>query len=359
MLKVLLVSPLPPPYGGISHWTEMIKRYSESQDDISLQVLNIAPTWRDIHDLSIWKRVIGGGLQLIWNIIFFIKIVLKNRPDIVHLTTSGQLAVVRDIFILAICRILKIGTVYHIRFGRLPQILQTQTKEARFFCCAAKMAGHVVAIDQKTYEALVVEFYYSKVSLVPNCFDPSALPAVNHAPLHKVVFIGWVIPTKGIQELVEAWTLLDRSEWSLTIVGPGDDHYIDEVKKYGKENSRIAFVGPKNHSETMSLLNESTILVLPSYTEGFPNVVLEAMAACKAIVATNVGAIPEMLGKDRGILISPQDTLALSNALKTLMSDPVLCHKLAQAAYDYAQSCYSVQAVFSLYKNLWVAGVTK
>jgi glycosyltransferase involved in cell wall biosynthesis len=355
MLKVLLVSPLPPPYGGISHWTSMIKRYSDKQNDIKLDVLNTAPTWRNIHDLSIWKRVIGGTLQLMWNVIVFIKMILKKRPDAVHLTTSGQLAIGRDIIILLICRMLNIRSIYHIRFGRLPQILCNQTKEAKLFKYAARMADHIIAIDQATYNALINVFDANKLSLISNCYDPETLPPVNQMPLRKIIFIGWVIPTKGIKELVEAWSLVDSHDWTLSVVGPGDSDYIEDIKQYSKGKATINFTGAKNHHETMKLLNEASIFILPSHTEGFPNVVLEAMASGKAVIATKVGAIPEMLSKERGVLVSPKNSLELSKAIASLISDSVLRDKLAKSAYEYASINYSVEAIFSQYRNLWVA----
>ena len=57
-LRVCLIAPLPPPYGGISHWASMLERYTRLHaDDVELRVLDTAPKWRAVHDIAIWKRV--------------------------------------------------------------------------------------------------------------------------------------------------------------------------------------------------------------------------------------------------------------------------------------------------------------
>ena len=352
-LRVCLVSPLPPPYGGISHWTKMIEKYAGESDAVELQVLNTAPTWREIHDTAIWKRAVGGAFQLLRDLVSFLVILFKWKPNAVHLTTSGQLALVRDIVILLLSRVVKVNTVYHIRFGRIPDILRYKSKESLFFRMAASLAHHIIAIDKATYDALVGRFGASKVSLISNCYDPIALPSFFSAlQAHSVVFLGWVIPSKGVEELIDAWMSCESSDWTLSIIGPGDALYID-ILKQRTINKNVEYLGSMKHPDAMIQLNKASIFVLPSHTEGFPNVIVEAMAMGKAIIATDVGAIPEMLGSDRGVLVPSRDIEKLANALKSVMDNELLRENLGLAAREFAQSHYSIQSVFQSYLALW------
>ena len=93
--------------------------------------------------------------------------------------------------------------------------------------------------------------------------------------------------------------------------------------------------------------------MLPSYTEGFPNVILEAMALRKAIIATNVGAIPEMLEGESGVLIKPQDVNMLATELELLIYDDTRRLKLGQLAYEQARSSFSDDGIFSSLVDIW------
>jgi hypothetical protein len=68
-INILLISPFPPPMGGIAHWASMIYEYSLRRKDIQIQILNIAPAWRSIHSIGILRRSFGGGGQLIVDLV--------------------------------------------------------------------------------------------------------------------------------------------------------------------------------------------------------------------------------------------------------------------------------------------------
>jgi glycosyltransferase involved in cell wall biosynthesis len=115
----------------------------------------------------------------------------------------------------------------------------------------------------------------------------------------------------------------------------------------------IEFTGEKPHDEAMKMLAAADVFVLPSHTEGFPNVVLEAMALSKPVIATRVGAIPEMLGGDCGLLVEPQDVASLKMALARLMEDRELQRRLGREGYRRAVTQYSIDTVFLQYIDLW------
>lgn len=347
-MRICLIAPLPPPYGGISHWTQMIMRYGKTSG-VDIVLLNIAPRWRDLHDTAKLKRVVGGGLQLIKNMASFLGLLLFQKPDVVHLTTPGGMAVVRDVVFICISRFFLKPIVYHIRFGRAASLMSDRwAVESILFYMACKLSSKVIAIDEETYGVLKD---FGNAVLIPNCYDENELPSSSDFN-KNVVFIGWIIPTKGVEELISAWRRLAVDDWRLVFIGPGDPKYIDQLAGLSA-GFDIRFMGGMKHYDAMSVLAESSILVLPSYTEGFPNVVLEGMALGRAVIATSVGAIPEMLSGGAGVLVPPKNISELSRALNLLIHNPERCVKMGKIALEKAEMNYSLSSVFASYRILW------
>lgn len=353
-VHVLLISPFPPPPGGIGRWAEQITQAGSMRPaDVTFRSLDISPRWRAVHDMSPWKRVVGGGLQMLRDFLRFLKMI-RRRPDVVHLNSHGQLAPFRDIPILAVCRSKGIPSVYHMRFGRIPEIARSNTLEWKVLRRALALAHTVVAIDRQTFETLRKEFPDGRIRLLPNCVDMSQLPKVTNEPGLSPYFayLGHVIPTKGIRELMEAWRDLPPSHWRLRVAGTVDDNYRDELQRLSRSGS-VEFLGELSHQRAMELLAASEGLVLPSYTEGFPNVVAEAMALGKPTVATDVGAIPDMLDGGCGLVIRPRNVKELGAALDRLISDPPLRRAMGVQARVKVQTQYSIDRVLEQLLLIW------
>ena len=331
----------------------MVSEHASARSVIQLRVVNISPRWRAIDDFAIWKRVIGGSIQFIRDFAHVL-VQLCLRPHVVHLTTSGQFAVARDLLVMKAARLFKVPVIYHIRFGRVPQLAKANSREWRLISRAMRLAHTVIAIDGYTEQAIRDSLPEVRVVRIPNCVDISSLPkpSTPSSEEQTVMFLGWVIPTKGVEELIQAWASLRPDGWQLQVVGPGNTDYqhalMDKYQPTGLE-----FLGEKNHSEAMLLLADADVFVLPSYTEGFPNVVVESMALGKPIVATRVGAIPEMLSDGCGFLIEARDVDGLKSALTKLMADAELRQSIGARAQERAINDFSLDAVFERYMALW------
>jgi glycosyltransferase involved in cell wall biosynthesis len=351
-LRVCLISPMPPPYGGVANWVLLLHKYVSSHHNVELECVDTSPTWRAIDDLALWKRVLGGGLQLIRDYARFLR-QLRNKPDVVHLNTSARLALVRDVLILSTARRRQVPAVYHLRFGRVPQIAANRSREWRMLVRALRLATLIVAVDQETATTLHDRLPHLRVATIPNAFDPDELPGrqqPNSPP--TVVFLGWVIPTKGVSELVQAWADLRTSTWRCVIAGPGSTEYRQTLlDRFAPRN--LEFLPEQAHEDALALLAASELFVLPSYTEGFPNSVVEAMALGKAIIATEVGAITEMLSGGCGLTVPPRDAQALRIALERVMADDALRETLGRQGRERAEAEYSLDKVFDRLVSVW------
>jgi glycosyltransferase involved in cell wall biosynthesis len=162
----------------------------------------------------------------------------------------------------------------------------------------------------------------------------------------RLVFVGWLEREKGIFELIDACRQLhpDR-KFTLDIVGDG--HASEEarvlVTRYGLTEV-VRFRGWLQVPELTRTLIDGDVLVLPSWAEGLPNAVVEAMAARLAVVVTGVGAIPDVITDHRsGLLVAPQDSDSLRVAMAEVIDDGDLRERLAAEAYKIAVRDFGVE----------------
>lgn len=353
-MKVCLVAPVPPPYGGIGNWVLLMKKYVSTRTDVQLSYLNTAPVGRSIDGRTLFQRVVVQGFKMLAGRRELKKLIKNDRPDVIHMTTSGQLAAIRDIMLLKTAKRKGVPTVYHIRFGRIAEIAKNDTREWHLMRKAISLATVTMVLDSNTYSAIEQYVPQAKVVRVPNPIDLTALPQKSQEIQKTVMYLGWVIPTKGIDELVKAWNVVGSEfpDYTLKVVGPYKEDYFESVKGLCKAEN-IDFTGEMKHDEAMKLMSKCSVFVLPSYTEGFPNVIIEAMCLEKPVVATRVGAIEDMLADDCGVLIDKQDEKQLEDALRQLLSNEQTRNEMGERAEKKAVENYCVDRVFDKYMECW------
>jgi teichuronic acid biosynthesis glycosyltransferase TuaC len=137
-----------------------------------------------------------------------------------------------------------------------------------------------------------------------------------------VLFVGRLDTAKGIEELLEAFASLAGRRPNLRLAfvgdGPGGEHLRSKAKHLALED-RIILRGACSSQEVAQWLAAANVLALPSYNEGYPNVVIEALSCGRPVIATNVGGILELVNEESGILVAPKDSRALARAMEKAM----------------------------------------
>ncbi|MGA1983725.1 MAG: glycosyltransferase [Acidobacteriaceae bacterium] len=137
-----------------------------------------------------------------------------------------------------------------------------------------------------------------------------------------VVYIGRMDVKKGLRELIEAAAALHphRPGLQVYLVGEGPDlHLIKSVIRASGAAGYIHLRPPCAFDDVATWIAASDLVTLPSYMEGCPNVVLEALACGRPVVATNVGGIPEIMSEDCGSLVPPGEPAELARALASVL----------------------------------------
>jgi glycosyltransferase involved in cell wall biosynthesis len=172
----------------------------------------------------------------------------------------------------------------------------------------------------------------------------------------RILFLGYVGKRKGIFELLKALSLLKDSlpDIRLAICGDGQ---LDSARKMADElgiSPNVEFHGWIGAEQRAKEFARASIFTLPSYDEGVPMAMLEAMAAGKAIVVTPVGGIPEVI-KDRenGLLVPPGDPHALAQALREILEDSSLRKMLAENAERTVEVRFSPSVVLGQLSRIY------
>lgn len=357
--KVLLVSPLPPPVGGIASWTvHMLNFLGKKKKDYELVHLNSAIKNKRITDKRVINRIISGTHDFLSQYNTLVKRVKVDRPDIVHITSSASLALFKDYLFASVLKRRGIRSIIHFRFGRICEIKEKKNWEWFLFKTVTRAYDEIIVLDLRSYECLFSSGI-KNINLVPNPISNDFLDAADKIRIAEernkdtILFVGHVIEDKGVYELVQAVSNLE-SVRELRLVGPYEIHVKEELLKLaGKEQNKIKFIGTQSSEEIIKEMVNCGMFVLPSYSEGFPNVILEAMVSSCPIIATNVGAIPEMLKKNAGICISPKSIKELEKAMETLINDPSFAKKMGEHARRTAMSNYNIENIVNQMEDIW------
>jgi glycosyltransferase involved in cell wall biosynthesis len=368
-LRVLVAAPLPPPdHGGICNWSRIIRHALADSPRWSLHFVDTSVRYRKVTNQMFISRLTGGSIHGCQTLLALYRSIKRLRPQVIHITTSGGLSTSRNIFELRIAKHFGVPSLIHYRMGRLPHIFAKRGVEWRWTLRAMQLADVVVTLDRRS-EACVRECLPNKrVITLPNMVEVDDLDVVRantdvlarKSESFHIAYFGQILPTKGIAELVEAAAPLAGRDLKFELVGPVGKAFHKKLLRLAASAGStdwLHFHGSKPHDEVIRIMAGADLIVLPSYSEGFPNVVLEAMALGRPILATGVGAIPEMLDiggvEECGVIVPPREVQPLTAALERLMADPSLRLEFGKKARQRVGRLYSVPVACCQLTDLW------
>lgn len=196
------------------------------------------------------------------------------------------------------------------------------------------MLEDLCAVLQQTGRTELSRIVREKARIIPNGIHLPRVPAGGLTG-SKVIYIGRLVPKKGVADLIAAVKQLPNAE--LLVVGDGPDRTRLETMANG---TATTFVGCVPHQTIAAHLREARVLVLPSHTgDGLPNVVLEAMSWGVPVVATNTAGIPDVVSHgETGYLYEPGDVGTIVAYVDKLSTNDELHHKLGRNGLHAVQS---------------------
>lgn len=309
-LKVLLISPTPPPAGGIATWT---KRYSQSEmaRKHTVHIANSAITGARIDNLE--KKTIVHEIKRFISIYCSVKNKLKKvNFDIVHINSAcSTFGMIRDYLLLQKAKKGKSKVIVHfhcdtsymvrgIISGYLFREICRSTDH--IFCLNSASEKHIQYISGKSS------------SKIPNFIELNRIRKKQISErIETIIYVGHVTKQKGCIDLISIAEKMPTNNF--LIVGKESEEFKSMAK-----TQNIQMFGEVAKEDVERLMQTADLLLFPTYTEGFPNVILEAMACGLPIISTPVGAIPDMVENSGGILVHPGDLDGYVHAIHTLQN---------------------------------------
>ena len=206
----------------------------------------------------------------------------------------------------------------------------------------------------KDFFATVID--EDKIIVFPNAVSESGLISKKYGQ-QKMLLLGRLCAEKGIGELLSVMPALKEKfpKCRLYLAGIWEDNKLE--KQAEELDDCVTYLGWITGEEKKKYLEECDIFVLPSYCEGQPVAVLEAMSYACVVTASDVGGIPSMITNgETGILVKPQDTASLQAGLEKALSEPELCECMGMAAKHKVENEFSmktnVDKLLELYAKL-------
>ncbi|MFC1614273.1 glycosyltransferase [Gemmatimonadota bacterium] len=171
-----------------------------------------------------------------------------------------------------------------------------------------------------------------------------------------ILYVGNLIETKGLGDLIKALEIIQTGDdplpkFKLLLVGPGTGYkktMEQMISECGLEE-RVVFLGPRPHEDIPALMRAADVFCLPSWREGWPCSVVEAMACGVPVVATEVGGIPELVNdKEAGILCPAKEPAGLARALQKALTRKWDSNRICAAAepYTYDKLALKIDGIY-------------
>nr|AZY91876.1 glycosyltransferase [Lactococcus lactis] len=348
-MKVLMLGNDPSVKGGITSVISQLLAHDWNSEGIDMKFI---PTYVETNNVR--------------KILFFAKALRRinkelktNKPDVVHMHMSYKGSFTRKFFLHKLCKKNNIPDIIHLHGSEFKkwfdesddkkkEQIQTLLKEsAGFIVLGDKWNKAVKEIEPKTNTVVV-----SNTVHIPDY-------TVEWKQPFTVLFMGVLIKRKGVADLINAIYLLNKENKldnvRLVIAGSGAEEA--ELKAMCTQlvlDNYIEFSGWTAGEKKEKLFRESQMLVLPSYNEGLPIAILEAISCGMPVVATNVGDISSaVIDGENGYLIEPGDVLAIKQAIEKIVWDPEVFNKMVTASRQLAESGFSDEKYFSCINDLY------
>ena len=275
-----------------------------------------------------WRKIRFLGIMLFWMKIFLL--LKRVNPNIIHVQSVG----------IGISAFLskKILKKPYIVWGRGSEVYLPWMFKKQISKLVLKNADAVIALTEDMKKE-IKKSYDIDISVIPNGINLKNFENISKEKIRSkdgkiILFVGTLRPVKGVRYLIEAMKIIRQRNPNtrLMLVGDGEDREKLEglVGEFDLKKC-VSFVGRVQNEKVPVYMAASDVFVLPSLSEGFPVVSLEAMASGLPIIATNVGGLPEVVQNgENGFLIEPRNSEEIAEKILLILRDNRLRERISR-----------------------------
>jgi len=348
---VLMISTNPKSLGGISSVIALYKKFLRA-DEFRFKYLY---SHRDGSPLL--KR-----LYFLRALILFFGYLPNPSCQIIHIHTASYKSFRRKSIFLFWARLFSKKIILHIHGGGFMSFYdRAHASFKRKLLKTFRRADVVISLSAEWKESLTELVDPSKILVFHNTVEIP--PEIERRPkkIVDILFLGSLNEKKGIFDLIEAAARIERRNFQILLGGEGANNKVREFVNRRGLSENVRLLGWISGGEKIECLRRSDFFVLPSYQEGLPMSVLEAMAYSLPVIATPVGGIPTLV-KDgtNGYLIEPGGVQDLSSKIEELSGDYEKRLRFGKAGYEIVKKNFNIEKtvhdLLELYASLLIAG---
>lgn len=263
--------------------------------------------------ICLFLRCLG---QLLW---------LRLRGHrLYHLHMAMKGSFFRKMILVGLLKLSRARVILHLHGSEFDQFHENASTPVKWLVRHTLLMADVVVVLSQRWQDIVKSIdtgirsriIYNYVEPVPE--SPASQQAANRKKVTRYIYMGEVGKRKGIYDLLPAFAQLRQQHDNVELIVCGSGE-IESAKATARKcglNGEVAFAGWISGAEKQAMLNSADVLVLPSYHEGLPMAILEAMSLGKCVISSTVGGIPEVIASgENGLLHRPGDLPALVEML--------------------------------------------
>jgi glycosyltransferase involved in cell wall biosynthesis len=303
----------------------------------------------------------GRWLPFLQCLLAMLPALFAGKVAAVHAHTSYGGSFWRKLLLSIPAFVFRVPVIVHLHGSKFMEFYDTGSVWRKYWIrLLFRHSFRVIALSEEWRQwVLTIEPTAATVVIfnsLPSLYGKSNAQAPSSTP--TILFLGKIGERKGTSDLLKAFARIKASlpEARLVVGGDGEVGEFKATVTALKLDAIVQYVGWVNASQKAELLRDAWALALPSYQEGLPMAILEAMAHSKAIISCPVGGIPQAVEHGvNGLLAAPGDILALSEHLQLILSDSEAAKKMGQASRVVFERKFSNETnwevLFSLYRS--------
>lgn len=349
--KLLIVGAFPPAnkkiYGGIYKSCKVLLNSSLSEN-FNLITIDSSQSSNPVPNIFI------RSFSACKRIVILISKLIFEKPKAALIFTSDGFSAIEKGVMCVICSFFNCKAMIFPRAGNL--IIQTKNsrvirflirflfKKATIFLCQGRK-WKKFAINQ-------IGFKSSNVITINNWTATKEHIRIGlnrsydkNEGTKKLLFVGWLEEFKGVFDLLDASKSLIQQGYKFQLTFAGDGNAKAQVEEYIRNynlSSYIKLEGWVDDINLLRLLEKNDIFILPSWSEGLPNSMIEAMSAGLSVIVSDVGVISDFIKHDKnGLIVRPKDIDGLRDAISSLLVDNLAIKRTAINGHKFAVSHFS------------------
>lgn len=300
---------------------------SELSNDVEWILLDT--TGKSVPPPPIYSRLFSA----IKRVFKFIYLLIFQSPSSILIFSANGPSVYEKGFMVVLAKLLGKRTIFAPRGGPLIDEIASSKIKKYYFKIIIKYSDYVIcqgAFWKEYFKGLLGDQVSEKLIVIPNWIDynlyqrkkTSFFIITNEV---NILFMGWMQIEKGVNDLFDALMKTNLKGYNVNMYFLGDGNQREILKQRSilenkKQNLKFYFPGWIHGEDKFAYLAKADIFVLPSYSEGMPNSLMEAMASGIACISTNVGAVSDLIDDQvNGIMYKPKDIKALTFAIEQLV----------------------------------------